>query len=674
MLKKLFKKHAANIPFAIFIVCCLLLYVTRVSTDIVGGDIGDLVTAAYVAGVAHPPGYPLFVLLGHIFTMIPLPVEPVVKVGYISALSSIVSLFLFYVIVLKLTKDRFVALLTSSVLAFSYLFWFYSEVAEVFALNNALCLLFYYLALQFYLTKKQHYIYLMAFVFGLGLTNHHTIVLLVPSAIILVIPNWKKLLKLKWKLLLLPALFLLGISPYLYVPIASSFHPPVNWQQVQNFQDLFDLFTRRAYGTFSSGMFEAATFFERLIIFKYYWVSTISSITLPIFAVGIFGMVGLFLKKKFTIFSSILLAFLLTGPIFNFYAGFPLVNAFIVGVAERFNLLSSIFLLFSASFGLFFINETLQKIFSKKLYASIIMLAFLIIPIMLFYYNGQKTNLSHSELGTNMGKDYLTSLPKDTVLFASGDSTLFNVWYVYYVLGVRPDVEVVELGGLANSSFMDKAVDEIVKKNIILSEQDSQAANAILYISQTRPVYFTGQFEFKDKNIVLVPLGLSLQAMNVKEVPSKKVYLERSQEAWENISLPFESTLSVADTNPTSLNTVRLYAEALTRIGFFLSQQYGDSMLALEYFNSALMVYPNASKAFAGRGTIKFETLKQCREGEEDLKKAVSINPVEKNYYVLLDILYRNCYKDSSRQKAFREEFKFKFGKEFLEAFPTVKN
>lgn len=673
MLKKIFKKHAATIPFVLFLCSCFVIYVNHVSTDIVGGDIGDLVTAAYVAGVAHPPGYPLFVLLGHIMTSIPLPVEPVVKVGYISALASIASLFFFNAIVLKLTKDRFVAFLTSSILAFSYLFWFYSEIAEVFALNTLIALSVFYFALQFYLTKKQTYLYFVVFALGLGLTNHHTIVLMIPSVFSLVIPHFKKILKMKQKIAYLLLFFVAGLLPYLYVPFASSFHPPVNWQKVQSFKDLFDLFTRRAYGTFSAGLFDTPTFFESITIFKNYWISVISSITFPVFVIALIGFLRLLLKKNLAIFFSVIFAFLFTGPIFNLYAGFPLLNAFIIGVAERFNLLSTVFLLIAAAYALHFIKEYLQKMFSRKIYATIILSAFFIIPIMLFRYNSPKTNMSHSSLGTSLGKDYLVSLPPNAVLYATGDSTLFNVWYAHYVLAFRPDVEVVQLGGLANSTFMDKQVSIIAENNIIISELDTQASNAMLYVKKTRPSFFTGPYSFKSNNVQLVPVGLSLQIYDKKDIPTKDSYLMLSQKAWEKINLPFRNSLKVADTNLTSINTVTLYAEALARTGIFIYQQYKDNSLSLRYLNSAIDVDPNSSRAYAARGTVFFEGLGECKKGEDDLLKAISTNPVEKNFYLLLDLVYRNCYKDSVRERVFRSNFKKRFGKEFLEAFPSVK-
>src|SRR5437764_6298231 len=46
------------------------LYFLTAARDIVVGDTAELITAAVTLGVAHPPGYPLFTMLGHLFSLL----------------------------------------------------------------------------------------------------------------------------------------------------------------------------------------------------------------------------------------------------------------------------------------------------------------------------------------------------------------------------------------------------------------------------------------------------------------------------------------------------------------------------------------------------------------------------------------------------------------------------
>ncbi len=48
-----------------------VVYALTVERTVPTGDGGELIAAAYVLGVAHPPGYPLYTLLGHLATMLP---------------------------------------------------------------------------------------------------------------------------------------------------------------------------------------------------------------------------------------------------------------------------------------------------------------------------------------------------------------------------------------------------------------------------------------------------------------------------------------------------------------------------------------------------------------------------------------------------------------------------
>src|SRR5437868_4409438 len=56
----------------------LLIYLRTVAPTIAAWDAGDFATAAYTLGVAHPPGYPLYTLIGFLFTHL----VPVGDVGF----------------------------------------------------------------------------------------------------------------------------------------------------------------------------------------------------------------------------------------------------------------------------------------------------------------------------------------------------------------------------------------------------------------------------------------------------------------------------------------------------------------------------------------------------------------------------------------------------------------
>src|SRR5581483_4203791 len=155
-----------NIPLSIFFIFTTLFYLHNLTRTVYGGDVGDLAAAALSHGVPHPPGYPLFTLLGIVFLSIPLSLPPVTKIGLISVISALLTLGIFYKLISLFVKDNIVRLLSLGILAFSYYFWFYAELPEVFSLGNLFAMSIILLSILFYKTKEMKYLYFLAFTLG----------------------------------------------------------------------------------------------------------------------------------------------------------------------------------------------------------------------------------------------------------------------------------------------------------------------------------------------------------------------------------------------------------------------------------------------------------------------------------------------------------------------------
>src|SRR3989344_4887503 len=111
------------------------IYILGVSPSVYGGDSGDIILAAYFGGVAHPPGYPLNSIIGWFFTHLPFGVSVAYRANLMMAVFASLTVGFAFLTIYKLTKNGFVALAASLVLAFIPLFWLYAHIAEVFQLN-----------------------------------------------------------------------------------------------------------------------------------------------------------------------------------------------------------------------------------------------------------------------------------------------------------------------------------------------------------------------------------------------------------------------------------------------------------------------------------------------------------------------------------------------------------
>ena len=119
-------------------------------------------------------------------------------------------------------------------------------MAEVFALNNVLAALLLLVGLEWGTPPDRvRLVWLFAFLLGLALTNQHTIVLLAPAFAVLGLggTGWSRLRRAApsarrgaaapaapWDVATAGVgLFVVGLLPYLYLPIAAAGDPPVNW-------------------------------------------------------------------------------------------------------------------------------------------------------------------------------------------------------------------------------------------------------------------------------------------------------------------------------------------------------------------------------------------------------------------------------------------------------------
>ena len=107
-----------------------------------GADGPELAAVAYLLGVAHPTGYPLYTMLGHLFTLLPIG-EVAFRMALFSTACGCVAVTLVAAMVRRLSPEDdssriFGAGAGGLSLAVAPLFWSQANVTEVYSLNMAL--------------------------------------------------------------------------------------------------------------------------------------------------------------------------------------------------------------------------------------------------------------------------------------------------------------------------------------------------------------------------------------------------------------------------------------------------------------------------------------------------------------------------------------------------------
>ena len=167
---------AAGVGLAAFVVYLLTLYPG------VGGG-GDAVKFQYVGsvlGTAHSPGYPLYVVVSYVFSLIPFG-SLAYRINLMSAVCGAAAAAILFLTLVRLRCHLVVAAVATLGLAFDRLLWGRSTGAEVYALNAALISLMLWTAVRWAETKRDRDLYAMVAVFALSLGNHLTVVSLVPA-------------------------------------------------------------------------------------------------------------------------------------------------------------------------------------------------------------------------------------------------------------------------------------------------------------------------------------------------------------------------------------------------------------------------------------------------------------------------------------------------------------
>ncbi len=657
----------------------LVVYVHNLSRSVYGGDVGDLVTAAYVGGVPHAPGYPLFTFLGYLLSHIFFFFSPAFSIGLISVLSGAGALLFFYLTIRKLLKRDLISLVATFVMGTSFLFWFYNEIAEVFALNNFFGMLLLYLSVTLYQKFQKKIFFLFCFVAGLACTNHQTIVLLLPGFLLLIAAQMWKTQKKKWKILFQECLvgllcFLLGFIPYLYVVVANMHNAPINWDPVKDIPSFFHLILRQDYGTFKGGIFTQPSFLQRFIIVKTYLLTLLFQLTIPVVGVSLIGILAAWKKSKI-LATAIFIDVILCGPFFVMYVGFPLNGSFYIGLFERFFILSSIIFLFFFPFGLDWLSVNTSKFLKRDMWKYALPLLFLLVPLQLFIYNFPKTNLSQVIIGDTFGRDLLTPLPDQAALFLGGDTTLFNAWYVHYALHIRPDMNILNLNGLARDAYFDN-LKAAYKKQHPTQDTVNLSQNVLQDLNMKRPVFAIDPVQPSTesaKKFTWLPYGLSYKLLKDNEsIPTDDEYKKTLQVIWGKMHIPFASAMeSKANGNLTIADLPEAYANAMLATGNFFLTDYKDTKEAKWWYDKALLVSPHYPKIHSVLGVWYLTISHECSNASDQLQQAIILDPTDRLPYYLLYTTYTSCLHDDKKAKEvadiYTRDFRFDFKKAYNE-------
>ena len=229
------------IPALIAGTLVFVLYLITLAPSVAMWDTGEYMAAVKVLGLPHPPGNPFFMLLGKAFASLPIPVSFAAKINILAALASAGAAGFWFLVTERVVSrwigERWqrltVAGLATLIGATAFTVWNQSVVNEkVYTVSLLFFAIVSWLIFQWIddpdSPRADRILILVAFLLGLGYSNHPAGFLPLPAAGVAILAvRWRTLLR--WKLLLAAfGALLLGFTPFIYEPVRAAHFPAIN--------------------------------------------------------------------------------------------------------------------------------------------------------------------------------------------------------------------------------------------------------------------------------------------------------------------------------------------------------------------------------------------------------------------------------------------------------------
>ena len=160
------------------------IYFSTMAPTVSFWDTGEFIATSYILGIPHPPGSPLFLLIGKLFTLIPLSSDIAFRMNIFSPLISAGTISLLFLIcnqfIDRLNSNdnmkyfkMWSSVIASLTFAFTHSHWFNAVETEVYALSSFMTALVVYLILIWSKNKEKEHsaMYLMGIVYVIGLAT-----------------------------------------------------------------------------------------------------------------------------------------------------------------------------------------------------------------------------------------------------------------------------------------------------------------------------------------------------------------------------------------------------------------------------------------------------------------------------------------------------------------------
>jgi hypothetical protein len=468
----------------------LVVYSCTLAPTVTLVDSGELILAARGLGVAHPPGFPFWVMLAHLASLVPFG-NVAARINFSSALFGAVACAMLSAVVaeLTITPARFAkqkrikrstqqaknteesnrtsflqfapAVAAGLLMAFSRTLWSYATITEVYALNALLILIVLFLLIGWrrrvvasqedaseQITIHDRWLYAAALVFGIAMGVHHVTVAFTLPAIALVVYRTQGMTLFTSRRFLYAALVSIGalLAVYAYLPFAASRSPIMNWGNPRSLQEIWWHVTGRQYRVFFS--FSTAIMGAQFVEFCRMALREFGFPWLPVTLLLAFaGFVSAFKRDRTAFWFLILivivdLAYCLTYEIAEDKDAYYLPLFISITIAAAFGIRWLIQLAGSKG----------APLWKLRLAGA---LAIVLTATTAFAANWPFNNRRHYFIADDYVENLFDTIAPDGLLLTQDWQVVSPMFYAQEIQQHRPDVKVVDINLLRRSWYFD---------------------------------------------------------------------------------------------------------------------------------------------------------------------------------------------------------------------------
>ena len=472
----------------------LAIYVLTLSHTVALEDDGLFLMAGAHLGIAHPPGYPIYTFILHLFMQLPFGTPAFL--GHLS--SAVLGAFAcggVYLCARLLGVAALPALAAAWLFGVSEHVWSQFIIAEVYALNSLFFFAVY--ALLLYGLRGKQCLWALiaaAALYGMSLANHWPLmVLAAPGLFFLLLPTRKTTLR---RLPMLSGVAALGAAvPYVWMFLRAQQNPKISFYGSMNgLGDLWYHISRKGYSHFYSS---APRWGDHLEFLRWFAGETLWQLTLPAFLLAILGLAVLLRRRQLAEAGSGLLVFLGQSLVLIMLTNFSF-NYIQIGIFRPYSLVCYGLLAIWSAVGFQVLMDHLRPLShpdqGRKPTLHVALAAVLILAMVTFSVqeNWRKNNRSASDFSKEYAETMFRSIEPDAIMLVSHDLQTGVLGYYHFVENRRPDITLLHRTGLVYNKQFNRPLLPWKEKRKNLREFISKIDRPVFFSTGTRRDFCPG--------------------------------------------------------------------------------------------------------------------------------------------------------------------------------------